>query len=55
MNQSTNIRPTACDKSEIPLDQEWITLFLSAKEIGLTVDDIRAFFQKTSQFNLSEH
>ncbi|MBS4209394.1 anti-repressor SinI family protein [Bacillus sp. FJAT-50079] len=34
----------------MPLDEEWVALLQSAREIGLTVDDIRTFLYKTDPF-----
>ncbi|WP_245983587.1 anti-repressor SinI family protein [Ammoniphilus oxalaticus] len=34
------------DQHDIPLDLEWEELILQAKEIGLTVDEIRAFLNQ---------
>lgn len=34
-----------------PIDAEWVTLVVRAKEIGLTIQEIREFLQKAVNLN----
>ncbi|WP_379970586.1 anti-repressor SinI family protein [Ectobacillus sp. sgz5001026] len=37
--------------AETKVDEEWLHLILEAKQLGLTIDEIRTFFRKNTNKN----
>ena len=38
--------PKTAESSERKLDREWVELILAARELGITAEEIRNFFQE---------